>query len=83
MDEILVLLIPAFLGILLVRLLVLPMRWALRLMLHSAAGFGCLWLLNTVSGFTGICFPINALTVLIAGMAGLPGIGVMAMLAVL
>lgn len=83
MDEILVLLIPAFLGIVLLRLLVLPMKWFLRLLLHSAAGFGCLWLLNTVSGFTGVYFPINAATVLIAGMAGLPGIGGMAVLAVL
>lgn len=83
MDEILVLLIPAFLSVLLLRLLVLPMRWALRLLLHSAAGFGCLWLLNTVSGFTGVYFPVNAATTLIAGTAGLPGIGVMAVLAVL
>ena len=50
---------------------------------HSGCGFACLWLLNSVSGFTGIAFPINAVSVLIAGFCGLPGIGLMALLAVM
>ena len=40
-------------------------------------------LLNTVSPFTGIAFPMNAVTVCLAGFLGLPGIGLLALLAVL
>lgn len=83
MEEIVALLIPALLAIFLIRLLLLPMKMAFRVAIHSGCGFLCLWLLNTVSGFTGIAFPINAATVLIAGTLGLPGIGLLAVLGVL
>lgn len=83
MEEIMVLLIPALLALLLVRLLLLPMKLIFKVVLHSACGFLCLWLLNGISLFTGILFPINAVTVLTAGFLGLPGIGLMALLAVL
>ncbi len=83
MEEIAVLLIPAMLAVLLVRALLLPIQAIFKLAIHSACGFACLWLLNSVSLFTGIYFPINAVTVLTAGIAGLPGIGLMAVLAVL
>lgn len=83
MEEIVTLLIPALLAIVLIRLLVLPMKLIFKIGLHSAAGFICLWLLNAISGFTGILFPINAATVLIAGFLGLPGIAVMALLAII
>lgn len=82
MEEIIALLIPAMLAIILVRLLLIPMKFAFKLGIHSACGFFCLWLLNAVSAYTGIYFPINAVTVLIAGFLGLPGIAVMALLAV-
>lgn len=83
MEEIITLLIPAMLAVVLVRLLLIPMKLVFKIGLHSACGFLCLWLLNAISMFTGIFFPINAVTVLIAGFLGLPGIGVMALLAVL
>ena len=73
MENILALLIPALLAVLLIRLFVLPMKLAAKLLLHSAAGLLCLGLLNSVSGFTGIFFPLNAVTVLTAGFLGLPG----------
>lgn len=83
MEEFITLLIPALLAIVLVRLLLLPVTGILKTAFHSACGFLCLWLLNMVSSCTGITFPINAVTVLIAGFLGLPGIGLMAVLAVL
>ena len=83
MENILALLIPALLAVLLIRLLVMPMKLAAKLLLHSAAGLLCLGVLNSVSGFTGIFFPINAVTVLIAGFLGLPGITLMTLLEVL
>jgi len=83
MENILALLIPALLAVLLIRLLVMPVKLAAKLLLHSAAGLLCLGLLNSVSGFTGIFFPINAVTVLIAGFLGLPGMALMTLLEVL
>ncbi len=83
MEEIVALIIPALLAVFLVRMLLLPMKLIFRVAIHSGCGFLCLWLLNTVSGFTGIAFPINAATVLIAGTLGLPGIGLLAVLGVL
>lgn len=82
MEEIMILLIPALLAVLLVWTLLRPIKLILKIGIHSGCGFLCLWLLNTASAFTGIAFPINAVTVLIAGTLGLPGIGVMAVLAV-
>ena len=83
METWITLLIPALLAVVLVRLLLLPVKFILKLVIHSGCGFLCLWLLNTVSGFTGILFPMNAVTVLMAGILGLPGIGLLALLAVL
>ena len=83
METFVTLLIPALLLILLLRLLVLPMKLLLKLLLHSGCGFLCLWLLNTVSGFTGVFLPINTVTVLIAGFLGIPGIGLIALLELL
>ena len=83
MEELVTLLIPALLAVILVRLLLLPVKWFLKLSIHSACGFLCLWLLNCVSGFTGIVFPLNAVTVLTAGILGLPGIALQAVLAII
>ena len=83
MEQFATLLIPALLALILVRLLVLPMKLIFKLLINSGCGFMCLWLLNSISGFTGILFPINAVTVLTAGVLGLPGIGILAVLAVL
>ena len=83
METIVTFAIPIFLGLLLLKLLMTPMKWFFKLVLHAACGFLCLWLLNTAAPFTGIGFPVNAVTVLTAGILGLPGIGLMAVLAVL
>lgn len=82
MEKFITLLIPALIALILVRLLLLPVKWILKLAIHSGCGFVCLWLLNTIAPFTGIAFPMNAVTVLIAGILGLPGIGILAVLAV-
>lgn len=83
MEKFATLLIPALLAVLLVWVLFQPIRLIFKIGMHSACGFACLWLLNTAAGLTGIYFPINAVTVLTAGFLGLPGIGIMALLAVL
>ena len=80
MEELTALLIPVLLGILLIRLLLRPIRLIFKLDLYSAGGFLCLWLLNTASDFTGVYLPINAVTVLLSGILGIPGIGLIALL---
>lgn len=83
MEEFVVLLLPAILALLLVRVLLLPVKLIWKLLANSATGFVCLWLLNAVAAFTGVLFPMNAATVLISGFLGLPGIALLAILAVL
>ena len=83
MENFVTLLIPVLVGYLLIRLLLLPMKLIFKIGIHAACGFLCLWLLNTASVFTGIYLPINGVTVLTAGILGLPGIGLMALLAVM
>ena len=63
----------------LLRLLLTPMKWGWRILIHGAAGVGCLWLLNFLSAWTGIYFPINPVTAVISGGLGVPGIAVLAM----
>ena len=83
MEKFITILIPVLMGIALLRLLFLPLKLTLKLALHAGCGFVCLWLLNTVSGFTGVYLPINAVTVAIAGCLGIPGIGLIALLELL
>lgn len=83
METFVTLLIPAVLAIVLIRLLLMPLKLGFKIAIHCACGFVCLWLLNSVADFTGIFFPINAVTVLVSGVLGLPGIAILAVLAVL
>lgn len=66
--------VTALLLCLLIRLITLPIKWFWKLLLNSLCGFLCLWLMNSIAGFTGIRFPINYITAVIAGFLGLPGI---------
>ena len=83
MEKLIPLLIPALLTVLLVRMLLLPLQFTAKLAVHSGCGFLCLWLLNLAAPVTAIAFSINAVTVLTAGILGLPGIGLLAILAVI
>jgi len=83
MEEFAAMMIPVLMGLLLVRLLAAPVRLLGKLALHGGCGFLCLWLLNSVAGFTGVYIPVNLVTVLTAGFLGVPGIGVMALLELL
>ena len=80
METIFALAIPVCLTGILLRLLLMPLRWITKIGMHSACGFLCLWLLNTAAPFTGIVLPLNAVTVFTAGTLGLPGIGLLTVL---
>ncbi len=81
METLSTLVILALLAAALVRCLLLPIRWFWKIGINSLSGFLCLWLLNSVSAFTGVYIPLNAVTVAVAGFLGLPGIGVLTLLA--
>lgn len=76
-------LIPGLIGLFLFRLTWIPIRKTWQLAVHSAAGLAGLVLCNCLSGITGLVFPINAVTVLMAGFGGLPGIALLAILEML
>ena len=80
MENFVSILIPLLLLTLVLKVMVLPIRWFWKLFVNSACGFLCLWLLNSVSGYTGLLFPINAVTAVVTGFLGLPGIGLLAIL---
>ena len=82
MEKIVILFIPAVLVILFIRLLAVPMRLIIRLAIHGFFGFLSLWILCSISPYTGVRIPINLITVLIAGALGAPGIGILGFLAV-
>ena len=83
MENFAVLLIQAVLAYVLVKSLMYPIGWIWKVAIHCLCGFACLWLLNTVSGFTGVHLPVNAATVWIAGIFGVPGIGLITLLALI
>ena len=74
MENILTLLIPGVVGILVLKFFFSQIGCLWKIVVNSASGFICLWLLNLISGFTGIVFEINLVTVLLAGFLGIPGI---------
>ena len=78
MENILSVLIPVVLVLLLLRIMIAPVRLGIKLLINGACGFLCLWLLNWISGFTGVYFPVNPITAAIAGFLGLPGIALLA-----
>ena len=80
MENFVSIFVPLLLLMLLLKLLVLPIRWFWKIFINSICGFLCLWLLNSISGFTGLLFPINSVTALVAGFLGLPGIALLAIL---
>lgn len=62
------------------RAILLPVRWGVGIAVHAGLGFASLWLLN-LAGEPGI--PVNAVTVLTAGILGIPGVGLLAALVLL
>ena len=79
MEKFATLVIPVILLLVVLRIIALPIRWFWKLSINSACGFLCLRLLNSLAAFTGLYFPINAVTVIVAGFLGLPGIGALAL----
>ena len=74
MENILGLMIPVLIAVLVFKLLFSQVKLIWKIVVNSLSGFVCLWLLNLISGFTGIVFEINFVTALLVGFLGIPGI---------
>ena len=80
MAKIAVFLIPLLLGVILFRILLAPIRLVVKLALHAAAGLLSLILLNFLAPLSGTLIPVNAVTVLVSGIFGLPGTALLILL---
>lgn len=80
MEKIAVFLIPLLLGVILFRILLAPIRLVVKLALHAAAGLLSLILLNFLAPLSGGLIPVNAVTVLVSGIFGLPGTALLILL---
>lgn len=74
MDNRFLLPVLALLCLPLMKLAAAPVKLLAKLSLHGFLGLGSLWLLNSVAWLTGVTFPVNTVTALLAGYLGLPGI---------
>ena len=74
METILTLLIPVVVGIVVLKFFFSQIGCLWKIAVNSVSGFICLWLLNLLSGFTGILLPINFVSCLLTGFLGIPGI---------
>ena len=83
MENAISLVLPALLAVIILKLLLRPLKWGVRTAVHAFGGFVCLWLINAAACVTGLTLPINAVTVLLAGTLGIPGLALVALLELL
>ncbi len=62
-----------FLG-LFIKLIKLPLKWAFKLLLHAAAGFVMLFLVNFFGSYLGISLEMSWLNAIVSGVLGVPGV---------
>ena len=65
------------LAFLLIKLLIKPIGWAIKLLLHALIGYAALFLLNFFGSTIGITLELNWPNALITGVFGLPGVVVL------
>ncbi len=57
-----------------------PLKWIMGIVVRSAMGCVGLMLFNLLSAITGMTIGVNLVTAFVAGMLGLPGIGLLLIL---
>lgn len=62
------------LAVLLFRILSVPLRWMLKLLLNAAIGYVGLLIFNFFGDFIGLQIALNWVTILVTGFLGLPGV---------
>lgn len=71
------------LAVLLIKLLIKPIGWAIKLLFHALIGYAALFLLNFFGSTVGITLELNWTNALITGILGLPGVILLLILKVL
>lgn len=56
------------------RLLIIPVKFLIKLLVSSVAGGLALVLINLAGGGIGIVLPVNIITALLSGVLGVPGV---------
>ena len=83
MENFLAIRIPVLLRGGALRVILMPVKLVWKLLLNSACGFVCLWMVNALGPYTGLLLPVNPVTAAVAGFFGLPGMAVLALAQVL
>lgn len=61
-------------AILFIKLLSIPMKLIVKLILNGISGFVLLFIFNFIADFAGFSLEVNVLNCLIAGVLGIPGV---------
>ena len=80
MDTVISLVFIVLAGFLLIRLLLKPLKWAVKLLLNALGGFVLLFVVNFVGSWVGLSVGITWLNALVAGVLGLPGVALLLVL---
>lgn len=64
----------ALIGLALLFLIIKLLKWPLKILINSILGIILLYISNIVGSYIGFVLPINAISALVAGFLGIPGI---------
>lgn len=64
----------ALIGLALLFLIIKLLKWPLKILINGILGIILLYIANIVGSYIGFVLPINAISALIAGFLGIPGI---------
>lgn len=73
-SQIISITVPILLLALVLTILTKPIKFIFKLLINTGLGFVCLFVLNMLSGSTGIVFETNVITASIVGILGIPGV---------
>lgn len=64
----------ALIGLALLFLIIKLLKWPLKILINGILGIILLYISNIVGSYIGYVLPINAISALVAGFLGIPGI---------
>ena len=64
----------ALVGLALLFLIMKLLKWPLKILINGILGIILLYIANIVGSYIGFVLPVNAISALIAGFLGIPGI---------
>lgn len=64
----------ALVGLLLLYVVIKFLKWPLKILINGVIGIVLLYIANFIGGYLGFAIGINAVTALIAGFLGVPGV---------